>query len=214
MITQMFTVGKLFTNCYVVACQETKETIIIDPGFDKANEAEKIVKFITENSLKLKFVVNTHGHPDHVCGNGIIKENFKTPILIHEKDAFMLGKLGKVLAKLFGFNTTSPPANILLKDEDTIKFGKITLTVMHTPGHSPGSICLTGENEVFTGDTLFAGSIGRTDLPQSSEKDMKNSLEKLKCLPNHFMVYPGHGPTTTVREEKENNPFLNLEWLS
>lgn len=212
MITQMFTVGKLFTNCYIAACPKTREAIIIDPGFDNIREAEKIFSFLGEKPLKLKYIVNTHGHPDHICGNGIVKERLKTPILIHEKDALMLGKLGKVIAKFFGFNSSSPQADILLKDGDTIIFGTKTLKVMHTPGHSPGSISLIGEKEVFTGDTLFAGSIGRTDLPQSSEKEMRSSLEKLANLPEHFMVYPGHGSTTTIKAEKEGNPFLQRSW--
>ncbi|MEM3579875.1 MAG: MBL fold metallo-hydrolase [Candidatus Bathyarchaeia archaeon] len=212
MTIQMFTVGKLFTNCYIVACPETREAIIIDPGFDNASEGEKIFKFIEEKALKLKYIVNTHGHPDHVCGNGIVKKQFQTPILVHEKDAFMLGTFGKVIAKFFGFNSSSPSADILLKDGDYVKFGKMALKVMHTPGHSPGSISLISEGEVFTGDTLFAGSIGRTDLPQSSESDMKESLKKLANLPDSFKVYPGHGPTTTIGEEKQTNPFLIIEW--
>jgi glyoxylase-like metal-dependent hydrolase (beta-lactamase superfamily II) len=212
MIIKMFTVGMLFTNCYIAACPETKQAIIIDPGFDSASKAEKIFNFIEENTLKLKFIVNTHGHPDHICGNGIVKRKFQTPILVHEKDAFMLGTLGKVIAKFFGFNSSSPSADTLLKDGDHVEFGKLALKVMHTPGHSPGSISLIGENEVFTGDTLFAGSIGRTDLPQSSKSDMKESLKKLAALPEDFRVYPGHGPTTTIGEEKRSNPFLIMEW--
>ncbi|MEM1563182.1 MAG: MBL fold metallo-hydrolase [Candidatus Bathyarchaeia archaeon] len=212
MIIKMFTVGRLFTNCYVAACPETWEAIIIDPGFESASEAEKVFRFVEENSLRLKYTINTHGHSDHICGNGIVKRKFQTPILVHEKDAFMLGPLGKVIAKFFGFNNTSPSADILLKDGDYIRFGKIALKVMHTPGHSPGSISLMGKNEVFTGDTLFAGSIGRTDLPQSSELDMKKSLKKLANLPDDFKVYPGHGPTTTIGEEKRSNPFLIMEW--
>jgi len=136
----MFTVGKLFTNCYIVACPETKEAIIIDPGFESVSEAEKVFKFIEEKALKPKFVVNTHGHPDHICGNGLVKGKFQTPILIHEKDAFMLGRLGRVIAKFAGFENSSPSADALLKDGDIISFGKINLKVMHTPGHSPGSI--------------------------------------------------------------------------
>ena len=211
MKVQTFTVGKLFTNCYVAACPQTREAIIIDPGFESSVEAAEIFRYI-EEALKLKFIVNTHGHPDHVCGNGIVKEKFKTPILIHEKDAHMLGKVGKVIAKFFGFKNSSPPADVLLKDGDTVKFGNQTLKVMHTPGHSPGSISLLGEKEVFTGDTLFAGSIGRTDLPQGSETEMKSSLKKLARLPDFFKVYPGHGPPTTIGEENANNPFLKLDW--
>jgi glyoxylase-like metal-dependent hydrolase (beta-lactamase superfamily II) len=124
----------------------------------------------------------------------------------------MLEEPGRRFAKTFGFNIKTPPADKLLHDGDGIKIGETTLKVMHTPGHSPGSICLMGKKEVFTGDTLFAGSIGRADLPQSSEIAMEQSLKKLASLPNHFKVYPGHGATTTIEEEKQTNPFL-LHWL-
>jgi glyoxylase-like metal-dependent hydrolase (beta-lactamase superfamily II) len=124
----------------------------------------------------------------------------------------MLGRLGRVIAKFAGFENSSPSADALLKDGDIISFGKITLKVMHTPGHSPGSISLVGQKEVFTGDTLFAGSIGRTDIPRGSVLDIKESLRKLACLPDDFKVYPGHGPTTTIGEEKRSNPFLLVEW--
>lgn len=212
MITRLFMVGKLLTNCYVVACPKTLHAIIVDPGFDSNHEAEKIFNFINENALKPQFIVITHGHPDHICGNGIVKEEFAIPILIHERDAQMLEEPGRRFAKTFGFNINTPPADAVLHGGDAIKIGEITLKVMHTPGHSPGSICLLGEKEVFTGDTLFAGSIGRVDLPQSSETDMKQSLIRLASLPDHFKVYPGHGPTTTIEEERQNNPFL-LHWL-
>lgn len=208
MIVQMFTVGRFFTNCYVVGCEQTTEAILIDPGFDDHFEAEKIFKFVDENALTLKFVVNTHGHPDHTCGNGMVKRKFHVPIWIHEYDAPMLGESGKKIAEFFGFENSSPPADMLLHNEDLVKFGKIVLKVLHTPGHSRGSVSLLGDKEVFTGDTLFAGSIGRTDFPESSELDMKFSLRELANLPNHFVVYPGHGPVTTVGEEKHSNPFL------
>ena len=208
MMTKMFTVGMLSTNCYVTSCKETRDAIIIDPGFDDQLAAEKIIKFINENALELKFIINTHGHPDHTCGNGIIKEKFHVSILIHEDDAYMLEELNKKATRFFGSNSFSPPADTLLHDGNLVKFGKITLKVMHTPGHTYGSISLLGEKEVFTGDTLFAGSIGRIDLPGSSERDMRLSLEKLTSLPNHYVVYPGHGSTTTLGEEKLNNPFL------
>ncbi|MEM0095122.1 MAG: MBL fold metallo-hydrolase [Candidatus Bathyarchaeia archaeon] len=212
MKVQTLTVGKLFTNCYVAACTQTREAIIIDPGFETSTEATEVFRYVDGEALKIKFIINTHGHPDHVCGNGIAKEKFKAPILIHEKDAHMLGTFGKVIAKFFGFKNFSPPADMLLKDGDTVKFGNITLKVIHTPGHSPGSISLLGEKEIFTGDTLFAGSIGRTDLPQGSDKDMRSSLEKLARLPDFLKVYPGHGPATTIGEEKANNPFLTMNW--
>jgi len=208
MITKMFTVGKLFTNCYVVACPETKEAIIIDPGFGNAFEAEKTFTFLEEKRLKLKYIVNTHGHPDHTCGNGIVKEKLKVPILVHKLDAHMLGEIGRRIADFLGFEKSSPPADKLLSDGDLLNFGKVTLRVMHTPGHSHGSISLLGEKEIFTGDTLFMGSIGRTDFPEGSAQEMKDSLKKLAILPDNLVVYPGHGPTTTIGEEKRTNLFM------
>jgi len=211
MMVQVFTVGRFFTNCYVVGCEDTKEAIVIDPGFDAQLEAESVFRFIDGNGLALKFIVNTHGHPDHTCGNGIVKKRFHIPILIHEYDAQMLGKSSNEIGQLFEFRNISPPAEMLLHDEDVVKFGKIVLTVIHSPGHSRGGILLLGEKAVFTGDTLFAGSIGRTDFPESSQLDMKLSLRKLTNLPNNLVVYPGHGPATTIGEEKRSNPFL--QWL-
>jgi glyoxylase-like metal-dependent hydrolase (beta-lactamase superfamily II) len=208
MIVQGFTVGWLTTNCYLVSCERTREAIIVDPGFDNRSEAEKIFKLIEENALKLKLIVDTHGHPDHTCGNGLVKERFHTPILIHEKDAHMLGETGERISELFNLKNSSPPADNLLRDGDLVNFGQTHLKVMHTPGHSSGSVSLLGEKEVFSGDTLFAGSIGRTDLPGSSAAEMKKSLQKLAHLPEHFLVYPGHGPSTTIGEEKQSNPFF------
>ena len=208
-----FTVGSLFTNCYLIICQKTEEAAIIDPGFHSQNEAEKIFKLIQEHSLKMKYIINTHGHPDHICGNSIVKQKFNTPILIHKNDAHMLGEKSRKTAQFFGFTNPSPEADKLLHDGDTIKIGETILRVMHTPGHTQGSISLLGEKEVFTGDTLFMGSIGRTDFPESSHKAMQHSLKKLAHLPNHFIVYPGHGPTTTIGEEKVTNPFLQQPQL-
>ncbi len=210
MKVQTFTVGALSTNCYILICETTKEAVIIDPGFDSDFEREKIQKFIKQKMLTLKFIVNTHGHPDHTCGNGIIKEIFNVPILIHENDAYMLGKKS-IIFDLFGFRSFSPPADVILHDEDIVKFGETSLRVMHTPGHTRGSVSFLGEKEVFVGDTLFLGSIGRTDFPESSEREMKSSLKKLACLSDYFVVYPGHGPTTSIGEEKISNPFL--QWL-
>jgi len=210
MIVQMFTVGRFLTNCYVVGCGQTKESIIIDPGFDDQLEAERVFEFINSNGLALKLIVNTHGHPDHTCGNGIVKKRFHVPILIHEYDAHMVGKSSNKIAGLFGFEISSPPTDVLLHNVDMVRFGKTTLKVIHTPGHSRGSISLLGEKEVFTGDTLFAGSIGRTDFPESSKSEMSRSLRKLANLPNHLVVYPGHGPMTTIAKEKRSNPFLEF----
>lgn len=208
LMTKMFAVGMLSANCYVVNCKDTSQAAVIDPGFGSQREADEVIKYITDNNLELKFIVDTHGHPDHTCGNQAIKDRFHVPICIHEDDAYMLGESGKETARYFGFDTISPPADILLREGSYVKFGDVTLRVVHTPGHSFGSVVLLGETEVFTGDTLFAGSIGRTDFPGSSDVEMQVSLRKLQSLPDYFVVFPGHGPATTMGEEKRVNPFL------
>jgi glyoxylase-like metal-dependent hydrolase (beta-lactamase superfamily II) len=197
---EMFTVGMLQTNCYVVSCQETQDAIIIDPGLDVPFEAEQIFSYVDEGMLKVRFLVNTHGHSDHIRGDMILKKRYNVPICIHAYDADSIEDL----------NENFSPNNIFLGDEDLLKFGKATLKVMYTPGHSPGSISLVGDKLVFTGDTLFAGGIGRTDFPGGSNRDMRLSLEKLLHLPNDYCVYPGHGPLTTMGEEKRFNPFLKM----
>ncbi|KPV62561.1 MAG: hydroxyacylglutathione hydrolase [Candidatus Bathyarchaeota archaeon BA1] len=209
MFVKMLTVGMLYTNCYIVGCAETGEALIIDPGLDKDAEAKMILKEVDQHNLRVKYIVNTHGHPDHTSGNGIIKKATDAPILIHEDDAIMLSAAGKSLVRLFGFHVVSPQADRLLHNGDVIQVGRVRLKVVHTPGHSRGSISLLGEDTVFTGDTLFAGSIGRTDLPGASYKEIMRSIRgKLAKLPDHMNVYPGHGPASTIGEEKRNNPFL------
>jgi glyoxylase-like metal-dependent hydrolase (beta-lactamase superfamily II) len=207
-MVKMFEVGMLATNCYVVNCRETLQAAVIDPGFGSQSEADEVIAFLNSNSLELKLIVNTHGHPDHSCGNTALKEAFSVPICIHSDDAYMLGKSGRETSHYFGYECVSPPADIFLQEGGYIKLGDVTLKALHTPGHSLGSISLIGETEVFTGDALFAGSVGRTDFPGSSDDEMQNSLRKLKRLPDYFKVYPGHGPATTIGEEKRVNPFL------
>jgi glyoxylase-like metal-dependent hydrolase (beta-lactamase superfamily II) len=209
MITKMFTVGALYTNCYVVGCDETRDAIIIDPGFDNELVAKRILREAEQLELQIKYIVNTHGHSDHIAGNGIMKKLTGAPILIHEYDAPMLTKATENLTTLFGLRTAPmPPADQMLHNGDPIKMGTVTLRVIHTPGHTRGSISLLGDDVVFTGDTLFAGSIGRTDFPGSSYKEIMSSLKKLSILPNRIKVYPGHGPASTIGEEKRSNPFL------
>jgi hydroxyacylglutathione hydrolase len=198
---QTFEVGILSTNCYIVNCTETMEAIIIDPGFDDAHEADQIIRYVDENRLKVKFIVNTHGHQDHISGDVILKRKYGVPICIHAYDANCLD----------GLSVNFSPANVLLGDEDLVKFGQVTLKVMHTPGHTLGGMSLVGERLVFTSDTLFAGGIGRTDFAGGSERDMRLSLEKLLCLPDDYVVYPGHGGISTIGKEKRFNPFLR--WL-
>lgn len=194
MVVKMFTVGMLWTNCFVVGDLETEEAMIIDPGFDRGVEAEKVLKEIERNGFKVRFIVNTHGHPDHTAGNGIAKEATKASIAIHEYDAPLL---------------TNPPPDKILHEGDLLDLGKIKLRVLHTPGHSRGSIILLGNDIVFSGDTLFAGSIGRYDLPDGSLEEIMHSIKnKLLILPNHMKIYPGHGPASTIGKERRTNPFL------
>lgn len=209
---KMFIVGRLLTNCYVASCPKTGEAVIVDPGAETSSEAQQIRQYVSQNCLKPRCIINTHGHPDHIAGNQAMKEAFSVPILIHKGDAHMLEEPGRRFARAYGFTINTPPADQLLQDGDKIEFGEQALTVLHTPGHTLGSICLIGQKEIFTGDTLFAGSIGRVDFPESSEDEMRKSLEKIKTLPDYLEAYPGHGPTTTIGEEKQANPFLT-GWL-
>ena len=199
MLVEAFPVGMLVTNCYVASSQETKEAIIIDPGLDFSSEANPILDYIATQRLNVKFIVNTHGHDDHIKGDELFQQKYNIPICIHTLDEHFIKDLEK--AKF--------PPNLLLKEGSLIKIGNETLKVLHTPGHTPGSICLVGEKLVFTGDTLFAGGIGRTDFPGGSMSDMRNSLKKLMQLPLNLLVYPGHGETSIIVEEKRSNPFLN-----
>jgi hydroxyacylglutathione hydrolase len=198
---QTFTVGMLSTNCFVANCPETKEAIIIDPGLDAAQEAEQIFRYVDAQALNVKFIVNTHGHTDHISGDVLLKKKYGVPICIHAFDAYCLNGLGEKI----------PPANVMLEDKALLKFGQMILKVMHTPGHTHGSVSLVGENLVFTGDTLFAGGIGRTDFPEGFDRDMRFSLEKLLLLSDDYVVYPGHGGVSTIGDERCGNPFLR--WL-
>jgi hydroxyacylglutathione hydrolase len=198
MRVQAFTVGVLATNCYIVNSQETGNAVIIDPGFDSTAEATQIFRYVEEEKLTIKFVLNTHGHWDHIGGNEVLRKKYGVPVCIHELDAHEIASL----------NGKTSTETVMLRDADLVEFKDAKLRVIHTPGHTPGSVCLLGEKLVFTGDTLFAGGIGRTDFLGGSSRDMKLSLEKLLRLPESLIVYPGHGPETTIAEEKQDNPFL------
>ncbi len=198
MQVQTFTVGRLSTNCYVVHSQKTREAVVIDPGFDYRSETEQICQYIDAAKLKTRFIVNTHGHPDHVSGDQELRRRYSAPICIHKLDSDMINETKE----------SEVNQNIMLKEGSLIAFGDIDLKVIHTSGHTEGSICLLAEKIIFTGDTLFAGSIGRTDFSGGSYRNMMRSLEKLRRLPDDLVVYPGHGPSTTIGEEKRGNPFL------
>lgn len=212
MLITSLTVGPLYTNCYIVACERTLEAIIIDPGFSRYDE-DKVFREIKRSGFKIRYIVNTHGHTDHISGNQRIKEETGAKIAIHRNDVDMLTDLKKNLSIMLGLRVTSPPPDLILENDDRIVVGDLEIEVLHTPGHTPGSISLYSRSDgvVFTGDTLFAGSIGRTDLPGSSYEDLISSIrKKLLVLPNETIVYPGHGFATTVGRERRGNPFLLL----
>lgn len=181
-------VGELNTNCYIIEDEASHEALVIDPG----DEAGSILKLLSRHGLHLKYIVITHGHYDHVGGNLELKEKTKAPILMHQEDLF-----GLVVS-------TSPKPDRYLTESEILKVGTLEFKVIHCPGHSPGGISLYCEAEkaVFTGDTLFNGTWGRTDLPRSSEKAMVESLKRLLQLPPETTVYPGHGWSTTIGEEQ------------
>jgi glyoxylase-like metal-dependent hydrolase (beta-lactamase superfamily II) len=192
-------------NCFILGCEQTKEAAVIDPGDD----TDKILLSLAESALTVKFIINTHGHFDHVGGNMRMKSATGAEIVIHPLDAHMLGSLSSTAAAWGLPSEDSPPPDRTVEDGDTLSFGNITLTVIHTPGHSPGGISLFGNGNVFVGDTLFAGSIGRTDFPGGDYGTLVSSIRnKLFVLGDDVRVFTGHGPETTIGREKKYNPFV------
>jgi hydroxyacylglutathione hydrolase len=206
LIIRTLEVGPIMANCIILGCEDTKEAVVIDPG----DEADRILMTLAEDNLKVKYIINTHGHFDHVGANKDLKEATKAELMIHADDEPMLSELVQH-ARAFGLTAeNSPPADTYLKDNDEIKFGNITLKVIHTPGHSLGGVCLLTGKVLISGDTLFAGSIGRTDLPGGDYDTLISSIKtKLLCLDDETVVYPGHGPETSIGREKKINPFLS-----
>ncbi len=198
------TVSMFATNCYLVFCTETREAVVIDPGANGKGIIEKVKSY----GLSIKYIINTHAHVDHIGANGKIKETFKVPILLGEKDLQIYEKPAFGLSLFF---KKQPKPDRLISEGTRISFGRVYLDVLETPGHSPGSISLLSENAVFCGDTLFSGSIGRTDLPGGSHEQLIKSIhEKLLVLQDHVVIYPGHGPITTPGNEIFANPFIDL----
>lgn len=204
MIIEQVLVTGMAVFCYIVGDESTHEALLIDP----AGDFDRIFAPVEKHKLTVKYVINTHGHFDHTAGNSAVIQRTGATLLIHEKEAKQLKSLTtRFFTKTVMKGETSPAPAMLLRDGDVITVGGITLTVMHTPGHSEGSICLYTPGNVFTGDTLFTDGMGRTDLPGGSYKEIMNSItKKILTLPDDTIVWPGHDygshPKSTVREQK------------
>lgn len=198
--------GGYASNCYIIGCEETKEAAVIDPGGDGQN----ILAIVKELGVNVKYIINTHGHLDHISANRVVKEGTEAQILIHKEDASMLTDAKRNMSAFMGDKIAGPAADRELEEGDEIEIGTtIKLKVLHTPGHTRGGICLLADSIIFTGDTLFAGSIGRTDFPGGSYETIIQSIkDKILTLDDSVEVYTGHGPKSTVGSERMTNPFL------
>jgi glyoxylase-like metal-dependent hydrolase (beta-lactamase superfamily II) len=224
MIVQL-PIGILQSNCYLVYDEACREGIIADPGASAA----ALLKEIKQRDLQIRYILNTHGHFDHIIGNAQLVAELNVPLGIHPDDQSLLSNGGG--AAYFGMGSvSSPPATLALTDGFTLQIGKLNLRVIHTPGHTPGSVCFFVSEDtdivrpssgpkgtlsphgLITGDTLFAGSVGRTDLPGGNAQTLTKSLNRLLALPPETPIYPGHGPTSTLAQEQRSNPWL--KWAS
>ena len=208
-IVACITVGIFQENCYLYACPQTREAVIIDPG----DEGQSIVQHIQELELIPKYIINTHGHIDHIGAIDAVSEVYPVPLAIHADDVHMYSD--EQVARLY--RRPAPlvkrKPDILLKEGDRISFGTLSLEVLHTPGHTPGGVCLVSRPYcVFSGDTLFYRGIGRTDFEGGDHNQIVTSIrEKLYTLDDDLIVFPGHGAPTTIIEEKFENPFVTVE---
>lgn len=205
MIVKSLPTGPLEVNCYIAGCESTRQAVVFDPGGD----AEKILALAASLNLKIVWIINTHGHFDHIGGNHQLVKETGAQLMIHAADVPLLERAAEHAAN-FGLTTVaSPQPDRKLEDGEILSLGELEFKVIHTPGHSPGGICLQCGDYLFVGDTLFSGSIGRTDLPGGNHQLLiQNIKQKLLVLPDATRVCPGHGPMTTIAQEKRYNPFL------
>ncbi|MCL5056730.1 MAG: MBL fold metallo-hydrolase [Actinobacteria bacterium] len=209
MIFEGLSVGPMDNNCYIIGCGETREAAVIDPG----DEGGRILRKLEDLKLKCSCIIMTHGHIDHIGALGQVLDATGAQVMIHERDAGMLTSPGRNLSMYTDTSIKFKAADKLLIDGDTVMVGKVELKIIHTPGHTPGGISILAGGKLITGDTLFAGSVGRSDFPGGDHDQLIRSIkEKLLVFSPETPVYPGHGPASTVGEESKNNPFLNGIW--
>ena len=202
---QTLTVGAFQENCYLVVDSRSGKAVIVDPG----GEGERLVEAVDKSGATLEAVWITHAHVDHVGAIASIKQRWNVPVYLHPLDRRLYEAAGRQ-AQVYGVQFEEPPPpDREFSDGQQIKVGDVELSVMHAPGHSPGHVVIHGDGIALVGDCLFAGSIGRTDLPFSDPPQLAASLEKISALPPETVVYPGHGMDTTIAEERKSNPFLN-----
>jgi glyoxylase-like metal-dependent hydrolase (beta-lactamase superfamily II) len=205
MIIEVFPVGPLQVNCVVLGCPVSRKAVVVDPGAD----LELIKEVLRKHDLSVELILNTHGHFDHIGANAALKEETGAPIWIHQADLPLLQR-ASIQAATYGLKVEdSPPADGELSDGAVLQFGEQSLEVLHTPGHSPGCVCFYREGLLISGDTLFAGSVGRTDLPGGDHAQLVQSIKaKLAGLPPLTKVLPGHGPLSTIDHELKHNPYI------
>lgn len=202
-----YTTGNFEVNSYLVYPENARQALLVDAG----EEPEIILEEIRRLDLELVYLVNTHGHADHVAGNRLIIEATGASLLIHQADVPFLSNPILNLSNFVGMKVTSPPANRILQEGEVIALADLVFNVLHTPGHTPGHITLLSGNHAFVGDVIFHGSVGRTDFPGSSGEQLITSIHnRIYTLPDDTILYPGHGPVTRVGDEKYSNPFVSL----
>ncbi|MBI5212780.1 MAG: MBL fold metallo-hydrolase [Nitrospirae bacterium] len=203
MLIKSVVVGPLQVNCFVVADEKSRKALVIDPG----DEPDRIMDIIKEGGLGVEYIICTHGHFDHVGAVSDLKKETGAKVLIH-KDELEIYDAAKDMAAFWGYELDPlPDPDVLAGDGDVIRAGNLSLEIFHTPGHSPGGICLYGHGIAITGDTLFAGSVGRTDFHGGDMQKLKGSFKRLMTLPENIRVLTGHGPDTTIGREKRENMF-------